>query len=218
MKPKNDKQTLINGVLWAAFLLAIGASIQHLAWTFGTVERYPALGWIAAVSVDAGLAALAYSIQQRKRAKRKTTSLWAGVGFFAFISALANFYHAIGAETGGEITASTLASLDWLLVSKALLLSATLPLLVLYLGEIVSGDDAAEAERKRKEAEREARRNEQEAAQAKEEAEQEATPPAASDTQAIACPHCERTFATLNALNAHARVHSNGKAVQSQTN
>src|SRR5512133_3189220 len=60
---QEHKSGIIYAVLWLAFILAMIASIQHLASTFGTAEQ-PSLqwlGWIPAVAVDAGLAALAYS-------------------------------------------------------------------------------------------------------------------------------------------------------------
>lgn len=224
------KPGMINGALWLALLLTMGASIQHLAWVFGTVERpgYEWLGWIPAVAVDAGLAALAYTIQQRKRAKRPTAVLWAGVAGFAIISALANLYHALAVE--GVALADT-----WVMYAKAFVLSATLPAMYIFLGEIVSGDDATAAaeserqtERERVKAEREQRRldlqAEKEAAEAKArllEAEtaslkaktgaEQATDAVAhgeeqakaSEQQAVMCDDCGRSFRSINARNAH---------------
>lgn len=147
-------------VLWASYILTMAASIGHLAWTFGTLEPagFQWAGWLPALAVDAGLAALAYAIQQRKRAGRGARSLWGGVAVFSGISAYANTLHAL------SIAPAEL----W----KALALSAVLPLLVVYLGEIISADDAAaadaaqasarkaeaDAERSRMRAEREAER------------------------------------------------------------
>lgn len=203
-KEKPKAARIINYVLWVAFLLALGASIQHLAWTFGTVERYPVLGWIAAVAVDAGLAALAYSIQQRRRAKRPALVLWLGVAFFAGISALANFYHALSVEIGAV---PTLQAVGWLILTKAVLLSATLPAMVIYLGEIVSSDDLAEADRVEREAAKEAAKDARRI-----EAEQRAEQLKAAEAQKPAepvfkCPDCERIFKTKNALNGHTKAH-----------
>lgn len=125
-------------VLWASYILTMAASIGHLAWTFGTLE--PAglewAGWLPALAVDAGLGALAYAIQQRKRAGRRAWSLWGGVAVFTAVSGYANFRHA---AAGGAAW--------W----DALTLSAILPLLVVYLGEIISSDDAAAADAAEKE-------------------------------------------------------------------
>lgn len=223
------KTKLINGVLWLALILAMAASVNHLAWTFGTVEQPGAewLGWIPALAVDTGLAALAYTIQQRKRAKRPVAILWYGVAGFAVVSALANFYHALAVE-GFALSGSFVA------VAKAVILSATLPAAYIFLGEIVSGDDAkaaddlvAQAERERRKADREAERErakeERDLLETKRlllEAEQAASEAVPEVAQAeILCSDCGRGFATINALNAHRRIHqrleiagSNGKA------
>ncbi len=144
------KTKLINWVLWVAFILAMVASISHLAWTFSTVERPGSefFGWVPAIAVDAGLAALAYTIQVRKRAKRPTAILWAGVAGFAIVSALANLYHALSVE-------QVAVQADVIIWAKAIVLSATLPAMYVFLGEIISGDDAAIAEKSERQAERE---------------------------------------------------------------
>jgi hypothetical protein len=229
------KNKLIGWVLWLAFILAMVSSLQHIAWTFGTVERVGQewLGWIPAIAVDAGLAALAYTIQQRRKAKRPVAVLWAGVGIFAIISALANLYHALSVEVGGFTTLAAIGTIDALLIAKAVFLSATLPALVVYLSEIISGDDAAAARTSEQaaakaeaKAEREQRREdlsaEREAAEAKRlllEAEQTtliATLPASISeihpAHVVVCETCEREFSSMNALNAHRRAHQNGKA------
>lgn len=243
MKPTDRPARLINLALWTAFLLAMIASIQHLAYTFGTVELpgLSILGWIPAVAVDAGLAALAYAIQQRRKAKRPVRSLWLGVALFASISALANFYHALVVESGGQATLSDLQSLDILQISKALVLSATLPALVVYLGEIVSGDDAAaarsseqEAERERARAEREQKRADLEAQRLADEAKARLLEAERADLSAQPAPLepapdpqpaalvCSCGYAAKNqqALNAHKRAcpdNQNHKGVSIET-
>lgn len=152
-----NKAQLANIVLWAAYALALAASLNHVAWAFGTLE-FPGQewnGWLAALAVDAGLAALAYAIQQRRRAKRPIWTLWLGVVLFASISAFANVLHALTVQTGLDVTTETFGRMDALALAKAIILSATLPLLVVYLGEVVSSDDAeasrlAESEQKRR--------------------------------------------------------------------
>jgi hypothetical protein len=167
MKVPINKLTVINFVLWLAFLLALLSSVSHLAWTFATLE--PAdrawAGWIPAIAVDAGLAALAYSIQQRKRANQSTRALWWGVAAFAAISAIANLYHALSVEGGARVTLDTLASIDWLQLVLAVVLSATLPGMVLYMGEIVSSDDSARiAKQEQEERDAQAKRDQEAAA------------------------------------------------------
>lgn len=139
-----NKSQMANIVLWAAYGLALAASLTHVAWAFGTLEfeGQEWNGWLAALAVDAGLAALAYAIQQRRRAKRPIWTLWLGVILFASISAFANVLHALTVQTGLDVTTSTFGQVDVLALAKAIILSATLPLLVVYLGEVVSSDDA----------------------------------------------------------------------------
>lgn len=194
---------LVNGGLWLAFLLALISSIKHLAWAFGTLE-FPGwewTGWISAVAVDAGLAALAYMIQQRRKAHRSALELWWGVLGFAGISALANFYHALSVESGGTAAIPALVSLDWLAISKAVALSATLPVMVVYLGKIVSGDDAAAALASERAAAREAHRAEREIQKSEEEQAQ------AVAQAAQTCPECGYVAKSQNALNGHMRAH-----------
>lgn len=144
------KRHLVGATLWAAYLLTMAASISHLAWTFNTLE--PAgntwAGWASAVAVDAGLAALAYAIQQRRRAKRSVRALWGGVVVLAAVSAYANTLHALSVAPTELV--------------RALVLSAILPVIVVYLGEIISADDAAAADAADAAALREARRMERE--------------------------------------------------------
>lgn len=179
------KTKYLSIAFWIAFSMALAASLEHIAWTFGTVERYPILGWLSAAAVDIGLATLAYSVQTRKKAHRPTLVLWLGLAGFAIISGLANFYHALSVE--GSVV-------DAFAIGKAAVLSGTLPLMVLYLAEIISSDDATEAERLRKQAEREER---------KALAEQERS--------ALKCSTCGKEYTTINALHAHQRIHANGR-------
>lgn len=207
------KQRILSLALWAAYLLALGSSISHVAWTFNTLEQpgHEWAGWLAALAVDCGLAALAYAIQQRKRAGRNTRGLWAGVLAFAAISAYANALHALNLSSD---------------VFTAVVLSSVLPLMVVYLGEVVSSDDNAALERAERERQRlERERQRAEVAEAKRLAEAEAQQRVQSEARAVQavavatierwpCDHCEFTATSRNALNAHKRVHSNGHAVE----
>jgi len=234
------KIRVINAVLWLAYVLAMASSIQHLAWTFGTVERTGQewLGWVPAVAVDAGLAALAYTIQQRKRVGGSTWLLWAGLIGFALISAGANFYHAIFAH-------GVVEQVDTMLLIKAGVLSATLPALVVYLGEVVSSDDAQASNKAEQEQQRAAAREEREQRRLDRAAENEtkrleleqqrllleqqaATSQQPASNTARTCEQCGNTFKNRQAYAAHAclkkpapavvqvaqpeQTHSNGRA------
>lgn len=199
-----------NKVLWLAFALALLSSLSHLAWAFGTLEfgGWHLTGWLPAIAVDAGLAALAYGIQQRKRARRGTLALWGGVAVFAAISAFANLLHAL-AVTNGYIVTATIASIDALEFAKAAALSASLPLLVVYLGEIVSSDDAEAAqaaERERARVERIRARSEQVASIA------DAPATQVAPVRTYQCAQCDLVFDKSQRLAAHVRhTHRDGR-------
>lgn len=143
---------------WALLWLALGAvlvaSWTHVAAAFGALEHGgppaflrrvgPLVGPLAAVAVDLGLIALAWAIGARKRQGRPVGDLWAGAAVFAGLSALANFDHALRVIAGDAADPvavwSALAAYD---KARVLALSATLPLLALYLTRVV--ETAADA-------------------------------------------------------------------------
>ena len=189
------KNRVINLVLWLAYLLAMLASLTHVAATLNTLERpgwYQAIGWIGAISIDAGLAALAYAIQQRRRAKRGVRGLWVGIILFASISAYANVLHAL--------------SIAPLALAEALVFSGALPLLVIYMGEIVSSDDAAAIDA----TEREQRRMERKAERMDATQVQITLPdvqnlPAPAPQKTYQCCACGASFDKGQQLSAHMR-------------
>jgi len=128
-----NSKTATQLALWTALLLALAGSIRHVAWAFATLEAgNMTWGYVQAAAVDIGLTALAYAIQQRRRERRGTRTLWLGVLVFSGISAYANLLH-------GMFFASDIGLDGWTL-ARPFLLSAVLPLLVLYLSEIISSD------------------------------------------------------------------------------
>jgi len=135
MAKKRTGTVLLNIGVWAALLLALVGSLRHVAWAFGTMEGGNLVaGYIQAIAIDAGLCVLALGVQVRRRQKRGTLALWIGVGVFSAISVYANYLH--GAVHMAEIAAGPLAA--W----RPVLLSAALPLLVLYLSEVAGSDTA----------------------------------------------------------------------------
>lgn len=217
---KSTKLDFLTFALWLAFILAMAASVQHLAWTFGTVERpgFEWLGWVPAVAVDTGLAALAYTIQARRKTKRPVFVLWGGVVFFAAISAGANLYHALSVENVAVATDAVV----WI---KAVVLSATLPAMYVFIGEIISGDEAQviaaaerEEQRVRAKEERSQRLAEQQAAneQRRLEIEQHKLllPVVIEQPEApgVFCERCSTLFKNRQAYAAHGcnKIKSNG--------
>jgi DNA-binding CsgD family transcriptional regulator len=126
----------LNSLLYISLILALVASLSHVAFAFSTVNNGDMLsGYISAVAVDLGMLALAGGINRRKSQKVSTKSLWAGVIVFSLISTYANWLsgisHVVSIESYQE---------NWLVSLRPIILSAVLPLLVIYLSEVVSGD------------------------------------------------------------------------------
>jgi hypothetical protein len=120
----------VQSLLWLALILALAGSLKHLAAIFAGIDGNVLMGWVQAVAIDTGLFALAYSIRQRKATNRPTRPLWLGVGLFSIISIYGNYTY------GMLATGTPLAG--WITATKPIVLAASLPVLVLYLAELVS--------------------------------------------------------------------------------
>lgn len=119
-------------LLWLSLILALAGSLKHLAAIFAGIDGNQLMGWVQAVAIDAGLFALAYSIRVRKVAKRSIKPLWFGVTVFTGISIYGNLSYGLLA-TDGNLP-------GWIVVSKPYVLAASLPILVLFLSELLSDD------------------------------------------------------------------------------
>lgn len=138
-------------VLWLALCTVLAASAVHVAGTFSTLEPGGALpvlarlgpytGVLAAIAVDLGLLGLSWGVGARKRAEPDRTpwDLWGGIAIFAVLSALANFDHALSVlgSASGTSGAAAWVGLDRYTRVKVVALSATLPLLAIYLTRVV---------------------------------------------------------------------------------
>jgi hypothetical protein len=122
----------VNSLLWLALALALSGSLKHLAAIFASIDNNDFMGWLQAVAIDAGLFALAYSIRQRKVAKRSVKPLWFGVGLFSAISTYGNLAYGLLAVDGNLP--------GWIAASRPYILAGSLPILVLFLSELLSDD------------------------------------------------------------------------------
>jgi predicted DNA-binding protein (UPF0251 family) len=120
----------VQSLLWLALILALLGSLKHLAAIFAGIDDNIFMGWVQAIAIDTGLFALAYSIRQRKATNRPTRPLWLGVGLFSIISIYGNYTYGMLA-TGTPLP-------GWITATKPIVLAASLPVLVLYLAELVS--------------------------------------------------------------------------------
>lgn len=126
------KLLTVEALLWLSLVLALAGSLKHLAAIFASVDGNTLLGWLQAIAIDSGLFALAYSIRVRKVAKRSVKPLWFGVTVFTGISVYGNLAYGLLA-TDGNLP-------GWIVVSKPFVLAASLPILVLFLSELLSDD------------------------------------------------------------------------------
>lgn len=134
-------------ILWALLLLVLAGSYTHTAWLFGLREpALPAMAWVLALGVDAGIAGATAAIRLRRAARRPAGLLRVVLWVCVAISIYANLAHAVAADVGAEPTLHGLAQLDPARALTSLLVSVPLPLLTLALAETVA-DDAAAAQK-----------------------------------------------------------------------
>jgi len=126
----------VENLLWLALILALGGSLKHLASVFASVDSNTFLGWVQAVAIDAGVFALAYQIRIRRKERHSTKRLWLGVFAFTGISVYGNLAYGLQALNNSLP--------GWISATKPVVLAATLPLLVLFLAELL-GDDREHA-------------------------------------------------------------------------
>jgi len=119
-------------LLWLALVLALAGSLKHLAHIFASVDGDALMGWLQAVAIDAGLFALAYSIRIRKASRRSIKPLWFGVVLFSGISIYGNLAYGLVSLNG--------ALPQWIVSSRPYVLAGSLPILVLFLAELLSDD------------------------------------------------------------------------------
>lgn len=139
----------IQSLLWLALALALAGSLKHLAAIFASVDGNTLMGWLQAIAIDTGLFALAYSIRKRRADKRPVKPLWFGVVLFSVISIYGNLAYGLLSTNGSLPT--------WIMVTKPIVLAASLPVLVLFLSELLSGDRQHLAELAEREAKRQPR-------------------------------------------------------------
>ncbi len=153
-----------------ALLFVLVASLRHVAWGFSTLESNTGAcsvlllfrveqcnlfwGYFQSIAVDLVIIALAYGIRQRATLGLSAKWYWVGVAGFTFISTYANLLY------GLVFSLPVDASRDWprlayvLVLAKPFLLSAVLPIMLIYISHITANakpaqrSDAPKAERK----------------------------------------------------------------------
>jgi len=117
--------------------LVLAASITHVASAFGTLERGPVVGWLAALGIDAGIAVLMWRLMTGQAARPRWTK--AGILLMAGVSAWANLDHgltvAVDAGSASAELAAWHGSLGWQ-AARVVVLSVTLPALTVILAAV----------------------------------------------------------------------------------
>jgi len=127
-----NRYGIVSAGLWVVLALALAGSLRHVAHTFASVDGAQTWGWIQALAIDSGLFALAFGISERRRIGRASGGLWVGVVMFSLISIYGNLAYALGFGPDGLP--------GWVVTVRPYLLSASLPVLVIYLAEVVGSD------------------------------------------------------------------------------
>lgn len=152
-----DKFFNLTNLLYLALVLALFASLNHVAYAFSTVNggnQFEA--YVSAIAIDLGLLALAAGINKRKRERRSVRWLWFGVALFSVISTYANWL--AGTVHVGPLQANMTGFGSFLVTLRPVLLSAVLPTLVIFLSEVVSGDHQRQVIVAEREAKKEAKK------------------------------------------------------------
>lgn len=136
------KEKIIGGALWFVMLLVMGASVSHLAATFGTLEvlGLEIVGWLPAIAVDAGLLAITYAAHTKRQKGDSPRFLHIGMAIFVALSVFANVDHATTVVT--ERYGITEGWFGWQTswqwqFAKVWLLSGVLPLLIWFVAEVI---------------------------------------------------------------------------------
>lgn len=145
----------LTSLLYLTLILALASSLRHVAYAFATTNGSNYWeAYCSAIAIDLGLLAMAASINHRKKGNRRSHMLWGGVGIFSIISTYANWIAGkVHVET---ITINTSDFGTWLIQNRPIFLSGILPLLVIYLTEVLSDSYQAHAVAEQAKAKREA--------------------------------------------------------------
>lgn len=147
------------GILISLISILLG-SVSHLTYTFSTLEPKTDSGIVSFViscGIEAGMLAVAFGVAERRRLKQSAKDLFAYLTAFGIINFFGNTYFAISVYTNvRNLKWADIQGVDFLVVLTVLMLSSSLPLLVIALTELLSifqvkmtKEEQREAERKK---------------------------------------------------------------------
>lgn len=134
------KDAIIRLLLWILMLLMLLASMRHVAWLFATIEGMNrASGWLGAVGFDFGVFLLTLIAHKHREGSAQRRFIRAGIYVNAVLSAIANVMY--GVEHQVELV--RVGGWMWQLIPYVFALA--LPIMVVFLAEVLARGEEAEA-------------------------------------------------------------------------
>lgn len=143
MKSKINSLTFLR---FALIFVLIG-SLRHVAWGFSTLENSGSWslfwGYFQAVAIDLVVIALAYGIEQRKKASLPTGWYWVGIVGFVLVSTYANLLYGLVFSVDVQQSRDWPRLSLWMVYLKPFVLSGVLPIMLVYISHITAGSQAS---------------------------------------------------------------------------
>jgi hypothetical protein len=126
-------------MLYLTMILALVSSLNHVAQIFSTVNGGSLfMGYVTGISIDLGLIVMSASLNHRKGEGKRAKVIWGGIFIFSAISCYANWIYGISCVQ--PIAGDTGDMGRYLISLRPIILSGILPLLCIYMTEILSLD------------------------------------------------------------------------------
>jgi hypothetical protein len=125
------------GLMYFTLICCLVACLAHTSFAFGSVNGGNMVeAYISAIAIDLGLLVLSASIMKWKRENRKTWPLWIGVFLFSAVSAYANWLSGVVHVTPLNVNTNDVG--QFMIGIRPFALSGILPILVIYMSEVLA--------------------------------------------------------------------------------
>lgn len=126
-----------------ALIFVLIGSLRHVAWGFSTLENSGSWslfwGYFQAIAIDLVVIALAYGIEQRKKATLPTGWYWVGIVGFVLVSTYANLLYGLVFSVDVQQSRDWPRLSLWMVYLKPFVLSGVLPIMLVYISHITAG-------------------------------------------------------------------------------
>lgn len=130
-----------------ALIFVLIGSLRHVAWSYSTLENSGswalAWGYWQAIAIDLVVVALAYGIEQRKKATLPTGWYWVGIVGFVLVSTYANLLYGLVFSVDVQQSRDWPRLSLWMVYLKPFVLSGVLPIMLVYISHITAGSQAS---------------------------------------------------------------------------